>query len=438
MRFTKTLLIFAGGLLMQPALGLAQSGNTFLGEEDRARWSWDLATGVDTYLHSYALALEDTSESLAEFMVQAGFQGRSARKTHHRWRLRAEASTGTELWRERVEGDYRYLDQNRHTRFRLLGNFWGRQYKRATEFVLSSDNFEGRLEARAYPWVGRTAALDVRAWGGFIDYTTPSTLEVDYQDSGVGVFVRSQSLGNHMWGGGVRHARRAYPDSSAIDRDTWSAEVDYDYQDFEGQGVRVFHKSDRRLISDETVRPSAWTHWTDFHGLRSAGSGHVYLEVQTEVWDYSQESEIYFDSWRLETALGYRWGDILKAVWKAGPVLELMEARDSPEAYTQLGARAGVESYGSAVGGSVTLEYGRRVYSQADVVVDEGIGDLEGLTTLNLYSDFNYWKIWLLGSWRISTKFSLDFLANYEPENHTENTDDSAIGFASLHLIWRP
>jgi len=118
--------------------------------------------------------------------------------------------------------------------------------------------------------------------------------------------------------------------------------------------------------------------------------------------------------------------------------LERLDAGDSHETYTQIGVRTGVESYGSAVGGSVTLEYGRRVYSQGEVVLDDGFGDLLGTATIDIYSDFNYWKIWLLGSWRISRNFSLDFLANYEPENHTENSDDSAIGFASLHLIWRP
>ncbi len=438
MNVHKTFLSLAGGLLLLPAVCIAQTGTDFFRDNDRSVWSWDLTSGVDTYLHTYALALEDTSEALAEFMVQAGFQGRSARQSRHRWRLRAEASTGTELWRQRLEGDYRYLDKNRLTRFRLLGHFWGRQYKQTTEYVLSSDNFEGRLEARVYPLAGRVAALDVRAWGGFIDYKTPSTLEVDFEDTGAGVFLRSQSLGSHMWGGGVRRSRRAYPDSSEIDRDSWSVEADYDYQDLDGQGVRVFHKSDRRLITDETVRPSAWSHWTDFNSLVTAGGGHVYFDVQSEVWNYDQETEVYFNSWRLETALGYRWGDVLSAVWKAGPVLERLDAGDSPETYTQLGARAGVESYGSAVGGSITLEYGRRIYQQGDVTLDDATGDTADLYTIDLYTDFNYWKIWLLGSWRISRKFSLDFLANYEPENHTERTDDSAIGFASLHLIWRP
>ena len=438
MSVQQTFICLAGGLLLLPAVCLAQAEIDFFRDNDRTVWSWDLTSGVDTYLHTYALALDDTSETLAEFLVQAGFQGRSARQSRHRWRLRAEASTGTELWRQRLEGDYRYLDKSRLTRFRLLGHFWGRQYKQTTEYVLSSDNLEGRLEARVYPLVGRTATLDLRAWGGLIDYKTPSTLEVDYQDAGGGVFVRSQTLGSHMWGGGVRRSRRAYPDSSEIDRDTWSIEADYDYQNLDGQGIRLFHKSDRRLIADETVRPSAWTHWTDFNSLVSAGAGQVYLDVQSEIWKYDQETDVYLDSWLTETALGYRWGDVLSAIWKAGPVLERLDAGDSPETYTQLGARVGVESYGSAVTGSVTLEYGRRAYDQGKVALDDGSGDIADFQTFDLYTDFNYWKIWLLGSWRISRKFSLDFLANYEPENHTEKTDDSAIGFASLHLIWRP
>ena len=118
--------------------------------------------------------------------------------------------------------------------------------------------------------------------------------------------------------------------------------------------------------------------------------------------------------------------------------MEFMEAGDSPEAYTQLGVRCG--SGILRVGG---WRFGHPGIRAPELFAgggggDEGVGDLEETIAIDLYSDFNYWKIWLLGSWRISPKFSLDFLANYEPENHTENTDDSAIGFASLHLIWRP
>jgi hypothetical protein len=29
-------------------------------------------------------------------------------------------------------------------------------------------------------------------------------------------------------------------------------------------------------------------------------------------------------------------------------------------------------------------------------------------------------------------------MASYEPESHTERTDDTAIGYASVRLVWRP
>ncbi len=410
----------------------------FGGAKPRPVWSWDLTSGFDSYLHSYALATDDTTETLAEFLVQAGVEGQSPWRARHRWRVRAEASTGTELYRERLEGDYRFLGDDRIERVRLMGNFWGRQYRDTTEYSRSSDNWEGRLEGRVAPVVGSGAKIELRGWGSLIDYRTPSTLEVDHHDTGGGVFVRSTSLGNTMWGLGTRLGSRTYPDSTVIDRETWSLEGDLDHQDPGGPGLRIYHKSERRLIRDETVRPSAWTHWSDFSGAVTAGSGHVFLDLQVEAWQYDQETNVYFNSVRVEGATGYRWGDILQATWKIGLAAEKLDAGDSPETYTQVGLRGGVESYGSDVGGSLTLEYGRRVYAHGVVNFDPDAAAPSLLDTVALYTDFDYWKIWLMGSWRMSSHFDLDLMANYEPENHTEIADDSALGFASLRVRWRP
>ncbi len=71
-----------------------------------------------------------------------------------------------------------------------------------------------------------------------------------------------------------------------------------------------------------------------------------------------------------------------------------------------------------------------------DIEGDSDDGSLN--TTINLYSDFNYWQIWAMGSWFLGNHFSLDVMASYEPESHTEQSDDSALGFASLRLTWRP
>jgi len=186
------------------------------------------------------------------------------------------------------------------------------------------------------------------------------------------------------------------------------------------------------------VRPSAWTHWTDFSGAVTAGSGHVYLDLQAEFWQYDQETDVYFNSTRFDGATGYRWGDVLAATWKIGLAGERLDAGDSPETYTSFGLRGGVESYGAELGGSLTLEYGRRVYAQGVVNLDPDAIDPSLFYTVALYTDFNYWKIWLMASWQMSSHFDLDLMANYEPENHTEQSDDSALGFASLQVRWRP
>ena len=158
-------------------------------------------------------------------------------------------------------------------------------------------------------------------------------------------------------------------------------------------------------------------------------------EVKVLGMHYDQETGAYYDSWRADTFLGYRWGDVLATGWQTGLAFERMDAGDSPETYTQVGLRGGVEAYGPRVGGQITLEYGRRTYDQAEVSLGE---DLLTADTLVLYTDFNYWKIWVMGNWDISRHFALDLMASYEPENHTEPTEDTSIGYASVRLVWRP
>ncbi len=434
------------GALLLPAFSFGASPDDplsgfegFTPRKDTTRWSPVLTAGFDALLHSYPLATTDTTETIAEYMVSAGIEGRSPRLVNHRWRLRAEASAGSELYRQLFEGQYKYLDQKRITRLRLDGRFYGRQYRQTTEYSLSSNNVEGRIDLRAYPWAMSNSTLELRAWSSALDYKNPSTLEVDTRELGTGLFLRSRGLTEKLWSVGYRFSGRTYPDTTGIDRKVHRVEGDFDYHDDEGQGVRLFHKSGRRLIRDETLRPSAWAHYTDMNSLVTAGSGFVFLDLQSEIWKYDEETTTYFDSWRIQGVMGYRWGSSLGPTWRLGLTSERLDAGDSPETYTQFGLRSGIESYGSDVSGSLQLEYGRRVYSHGDIELDStGADDFLYDDLIYFYSDFNYWEIWLMANWSISRHLSLDVMANYEPENHTENTDDSSIGFGSVRLVWRP
>ncbi|RKZ13853.1 hypothetical protein DRQ50_09860 [bacterium] len=395
-------------------------------------WRWDLSAGFDATTHTYNLAVDDTTATISEALVQAALEGRSARGARHRWRLRAEGGLGTELTRQRVDFDYRLLDTTRMDRLRTDATFTARQYHPGSEYEYNSDNNDGRLEVRGSPVMMGNVALELRAFAGWHDYRTPSTLEVDDRDYGGGLFLRSRPTLERSWSLGLRTSHRSYPDSSEIDRDEIGIDLDYDSRGLAGDGISLFHRTRNREVADETVRPPAWSHWTDIRLALPAGSGLVRTELQSETWDYGYENEVWFDSWRMEGFLGYEGGNMLQASWHAGLTGARLDAGDNPDTYSEVGLRGGVDAYSGVVGGTIIVEVGRRTYDDGSVRTEDPAD------AFTLYSDFTYWKLWLMGQWYMSRTMSLEVLASFEPENHTEQADDSALGFLNLRLVWRP
>ena len=304
----------------------------------------------------------------------------------HQWFLRAEAATGTELTREALDASYRWRPAGGEPRARADLTWFGRQYRQGSDYDLVSDNHEGRLEARLVPWLGRGAVLEARAVGRWLDYRTPSTLEQDFREAGGALYLRAPAARASRWEAGLRATRRTYPDSAAIDRDVVGADVSANglAGDLEYWG---FHRSERRLIADETMRPSAWSHWTDLNlTCRS-----LVANVTSEVWRYDREDDVYVDSWRLENGTGLPLGrPAARAVAGVAHRREPRRrrlARDLPPGGR---ARRASSRTSRRSPGSLAVEVGRRWYEHPAAA-----SEVEALLA---YSDFTYVEIWLLGS----------------------------------------
>lgn len=398
--------------------------------QDAPTWRPKLAAGIDSYLHTYYLAEEDTSESVTELLLSAELEGRSPRRARHAWSARLAASGGSELFRELLDARYQWRPQG-DTRLQLDVDWLGRQYRHRTDYALSSDNHEGTVEFRGAPWLGHGVKLDLRARGRYIQYRTPSTLEQSYRERSGAAYLASRGYGDVNWRVGARATARSYPDSAAIDRDVLAVEGDLDH----GLGSRrfwLYHRSERRLAADTQVRPSAWTHWTDLRATWPAGPGEVVTNLNNEVWRYDQPGTVWFDAWRLDGELGYGWGDPLRAHWQALLTTERLAAGDASESYQQFGLRGTVESYAGPVSGLLAVEYGHRWYR--DTTSSDAVDDGYDLT----YSDFSYLELWLMATWAWSPHLSLELVASYQPEQHTEQDDDTAIGYGNARLVWRP
>lgn len=407
--------------------------------ETGARWEWRLASGFDALVHTYPLATTDTTETVTEYLAEAGLQGRSGRGGDHRWDVRAEASFGSEMVRERLEANWRRLDAERRTRLRLSGSMWGRQYRSNRGEIHSSDNLESRAELRAMPWSGEGNALEGRLWTRLQDYADPSELEISYREIGVGWNARSLGWETPVWELGVLGARRTYPDSSRIDRTTAGWRGRYGWRGDGDAELRLAGRSDRRWIEDETARPSAWIHGAELEAAVPAGSGRLLLETRTEGWLYDEEEGAYFDSWRTTGFAGWERGNLLGTRWRIGMAGERLAAGEVPETYSQFGLRGGIETWETAFSASLTLELGQRLYGKPATDESGGAGGPDAQDDgYYRYSDFTYWEVWLTAAWRISDRFTLDVMANYEPENHEISGEDSALGYATVRLAWRP
>jgi len=398
-----------------------------------------VAAGYELFINTYSLAEDDTTETIAEAAFLAGFTGRSRGNVRRRWRLTGEVGAGTELWRESLGGDIRWLDSLGNTRLRISGEGRGRQYRTDTAYGLSSDNLEGRLDVRGYPLATGRMKLESRAWMSGRDYRIPSTLELDRREVGGGLAVSGGRTVRRAWSLGARFFRRTYPDSSGINRDTVSMIGSWDNSGGGDSQVRIYHRTDRRTVADESARPSAWIHWTDLDFEQPVAAASLFLEMQNEVWRYDSVSQAYRNSWRTSGRLGCSWGDVLGTRWRAGFSGELLRNDDDTESYDQYGVLGGMETYGRRLTGSMLLEFGHRTYSASgdDELPLDPVSPGDGAFEAGP-SDFNYWKIWLTANWSLTEHLALDLMASYEPENHGEKTDDTTLGFASVRLVWRP
>ncbi len=239
-----------------PALCLAQGAGPAAGFGDRGdrTWRFSLASGFDTYAQTYFLAEEDTSEVITEASIRLVARGASPRRVRHRWLLRPEIAFGTEVMRERLDFDYRFQPDSTRARLRLEGSWSGRQYVGGTDYSLSSDSREARGSARWYVPAGGERTGELRLLGRRLRYRIPSLLEVDHDRIGAFAYLRNGILAERRWNVGLGVLRRTHPDSSAIDRTRAAAEIEYDGRGWEGGGLYLRHRSERRWIRDPAAK----------------------------------------------------------------------------------------------------------------------------------------------------------------------------------------
>jgi len=399
-------------------------------------WSWSgaMATGYDTYVQTYSLALDDTTETLAEYEMIFSALGETGGAADHRWRVAPRLAVGSERVRKELATGWTWRPDGAASRLDVKADLTDIHYRDTTDWNLSSDWREADVDLR-WRVEGEAVGTDLRVDASALRYDAPSALEVDRDDVKASLGLRSGRLARDRWKLGLRAGRRAHPDTAAIDRTMWGADAEYEHMSLDGPSLRLTHRSERRDVREETARPSSWGHWTSADGsVPVSETLDVELEIEGEVWSYDISSGAYQDQVRWSGLAGVRSMPLDGPGWQLGFALEHLESDDREESYSQRGVRVGLESFGSTLTASTTLEVGRRDYdADTEAVAADVASDFDD----PIYTDFTYVELWLSVSWRLSERMSLDALGSWLPESHNDDEDDQSLGFGSVRVSYR-
>jgi hypothetical protein len=416
---------FAATLLCAAAL----AGGGVVRVVHAAGWQWTASAspGYDTFVQSYALALEDTVESVSEYDLTLGAEGRTPDGARHGWTVQPRLSAGSERLRGQLDWEYVLRPDELTPVLRVAGSAQAVRYNDGTTYNLSSDHAEGALSARWQLARGGAAAWEARASAATLRYADPSELEPRRDDWTAGFAAVSTAGFADRWRAGLKYGQRAYPDTTEIDRATLGLDVAWSHDPLEGWAWRFDGRSERRRVRVSAVRPSAWSHALDAEVSAPAGALRLVAAGLLESWRYDDEWGAYADQTRLETRVTVRVGDILGPTWELGAVRESLASHAAGESYRQWGACGALENFGKALTVMLSLEVGRRDYDEAGG--DDPLGAL--------YTDFTYVEVGLNLSWALTDRLRLDGMAQYLPESHAADEDDQSLGFGSLRLGYR-
>ena len=391
-------------------------------------WTQQLGAGYDTYVQTYFLALEDTTETIEEFELSWSGEVATQGRRRHGWSLKPQLFAGSERDRARLLAQYVLRPDSSTAVLRLDADLQGVRYKGSTDYNLSSDYREGLVRGRWILSPRGATALELHARAASLRYADASALEVDRDDLRGGLRLGAGADALDRWRLGLAYGARAHPDTAAIDRDEVIWEAEYEHPAFRGIAWRLQHRSERRKIADPTVRPSNWSHWSDAEVTLPLGEVlRLTVAAEHELWRYDERWGAYDDQTRWNGALRLEGGGLGGPGWRAGPTGETLDSTAEGESYTQFGLLGGFDQLGDRLSVSATLEIGRRDYETVAAVDDY----------VPLYTDFTYVEVWLTGSIDLTSVLRLDVMANYLPENHAEDIEDTSLGFGSLRVAYR-
>ncbi len=315
-----------------------------------------------------------------------------------------------------------------------------RRFRDDGDYSLSSDSF---TEAARLAWereLDDATSVRLQDEIELVRYADPDEYNLSSFLHRPGVFVRrSFGFGSDLRAG-YRLGLRDVPDSSLLDSTRHGGELDLGFFLGDRAFLDLSHRVDRRLYDDASPRESSWENRIDA-ALEPMGDRRVNARARTalEIVHFDGTDDLDFDFTRMRISAGpvFRVARDLEVA--LSPVAEHVFAKGVPaEEYTELGIELGMEWHRGGFWVSFTDEIGGRNYrvEANDDPIDPTSTDVLPEND-GLYSDSLTNRLTLLVAADLTSKTTLRFFANWEPEDHELDRDDAASRIVSGGIEYR-
>ncbi len=257
-----------------------------------------------------------------------------------------------------------------------------------------------------------------RSRAEYVDYEERTEFDYDYRYLDTGMIAEGGRYFDSFFRMALSGGRREAPDTTELSYNRFVAEA-------EGRlsrdrlSVDLSVWGDRRAYLGRT-RSSYWSVYTSA-GLRlDAPSGRSYtLRIDSELLLYDRQTTTFFDNHFLRAGLRGRFPVSGAASIYIEPRIAGMSCDAfAEERYLEGSAVLGLDVYGgTGYWLSLSYEPGYRGYTLDDN---------------DIYSDFYYNRLSIMGSVDLAERYSVDLFLSHDPERHSRRTDDFSVTLVSL------
>ncbi len=377
--------------------------------------------GYDSFIDRFTILEGDTVEVIDEFY--AGMLNRfSFNSDGTKVALRNNFKFGTQTVDEILDGEIALGLKNK-TRFELRSSLRLKFFREGSNYSFGNDYIQSNTFFKLRRSFSNKHRLNLRSRFEILEYEERTEFDYDYRyiDAGLEYEVGSV-LGSAVRIGGFIGYRET-PDTLLSYQRTL-ADLDVRISSGYGTYFQMNVTGDRRDYR-ENVRSSYWSVLSYASLMAARLSGRTYyFNVESELTVYDKPTDIFFDTHFIRGSVrgSFPVGETVSLYLE--PRYARMLCRHlKEEQYWETSAILGMDIMRSGnLWISAAYEPGYRGY-----VLEEN----------ELYSDFYFNRITLMGNVGLAGGFSFNLLFSHDPERHSRRDDDFSLTLISVTLMKR-